>query len=82
MIGLPSSETATMPASCISPISARRSPCEADGHGADRVDAGQLRGGRLLDDVLGHRAGVVHRIGVRHARDRGEAAGHRRLRRR
>ena len=48
----------------------------ADRHGADRIDARELRLGRLLQDELRDPGVVVHRIGVRHAGDGGEAAGH------
>ena len=47
-------------------------------HRADRIDAREVGLGRLLQDVLGDAGVVVHRIGVRHAGDGGEAAGHRR----
>ena len=50
----------------------------ADRHRADRIDAGEVRLGRLLDDELRDAGVVVDRIGVRHARDRGESAGDRR----
>ena len=45
-------------------------------HGADRIDAREIRVRRLAQDVRGHAGVVVDRRRVRHARDRGEAAGH------
>ena len=49
----------------------------ADRHRADRIDAREVRFGRLLEDELRDAGVVVDRIGVRHARDRGESAGDR-----
>ena len=77
MIGMPSSDTATIPAPCISPISASSSPLQPFRDRADRVDAGEIGERGALADILGDRGVVVHRIGVRHAGDRREAAGRR-----
>ena len=46
--------------------------------GANRIDAREARFGRLLQNQPRHAGVVVHRLGVRHARDRGKSAGHRR----
>ena len=40
---------------------------------SDRIDASEATATRFTDDVLGHRAVVVYRIGIRHAGDRGES---------
>jgi hypothetical protein len=48
---------------------------EPDGDGADRVDAGEPGLGGAFEDQPRDRGVVVHRIRVRHAGDRGEAAG-------
>ena len=45
--------------------------------GADRKDARQAGGARLLADEAGHCGGVVDRVGIRHAGHAGEAAGDR-----
>ena len=44
------------------------------GDGPHRIDPGQARGRGLVQDIAGHRGGVVHRFGVGHGRHRGEAA--------
>ena len=49
-------------------------------HGADRIDAREVRLRRLLQDVLGDARVVVDRRRVRHAGHGGESAGHRRRR--
>ena len=76
--GRPSSVTATQPASLqlrdvgelFALLSAR--------HRADRIDARETRLRGLLQDQPRHAGVVVDRLGVRHARHRGEAAGDRR----
>ena len=50
---------------------------ESDRDGTDRMDARPSGSRGALEDVARHRAVVVHRVGVRHARDGGEAAGER-----
>ena len=45
-------------------------------HGANRIDARQVRLGRFLQDVRGDAGVVVDRIGVRHAGEGREAARH------
>ena len=75
--GLPSSEIARTPARTISPISASSSPSSPLLIGADGIDPGVAVPPRLQQDVLGHRAAVVDRLGVRHAGHGGEAAGRR-----
>ena len=47
----------------------------SDRHGADRIHARQAGLDGPLQDELRHARLIVHRIGVRHARDGGEAAG-------
>ncbi len=48
--------------------------------GANRIHARQAGFARALDDEFGDRGVIVDRIGVRHARDGGEPAGHGRRR--
>ena len=50
----------------------------SDRHRADRIHARATRLGGLLQNELGDAGVIVHRLGVRHARDRGEPAGDRR----
>ena len=47
-------------------------------HRADGIDPRQVRLGRFLEDEFGDAGVVVHRVRVRHARDRGESASDRR----
>ena len=49
----------------------------AFGDGADREDVDHRAAARPLHDVAGHGGAVVHRLGVGHAADGGEAAGRR-----
>ena len=78
--GMPSSETATMPASFISPISASDSPLSPLEMAPIGQHAHDRRLARPPHDEVGHRAAVVGRIGVGHAADGGEAARRRRPR--
>ena len=72
-MGLPSSDTATIPASCIAAISDVASPCfrPRPRRWAKRARALGLG---ALDDAARDRGAVVHRPGVGHATDRGESA--------
>ena len=49
---------------------------EAAGRGRDGMDARGRLLARPVDDELGHGGVVVHGIGIRHAGNRGEPAGH------
>ena len=53
----------------------QRLALQARGRGADRVEPGAGGHGGASQNVFGHRRRVVHRLGIRHHRHRGKAAG-------